>query len=279
MAETIVFEEFATTMPTQTARQPTTMAELTRLFEQEQPDVPQEISPADGMLEGHRGHYFGVGQSALRGIRLALLAAGKEDCRNILDFASGHGRVLRVLKAAFPGARLTACDLVKDAVDYCARTLGATPVYATKDPDQIHMDGGFDLVWCGTLLTNLGLKYWTALLNLFHANLAPGGVLVFTTHGRLVVQRIRRRDSTYGVPETEIAGLLADYDRTGFGYRDYPPEILKIAHIQSDYGVSLSSPAWVWSQLAKLPHMRLLTCTEQLWDNHQDVIACVRDPK
>jgi SAM-dependent methyltransferase len=279
VAETIVIGEIVAAMQSPTTQQPNTVAELTLLFRQEQPGVPREISPADGMLEGDRRHYFSVGQSALRGIRLALLAAGKEDCRNVLDYGCGHGRVLRVLRAAFPNARLTACDLVKDAADYCARAFGAAPVYAAKEPERTRLGGGFDLIWCGTLLTNLGLKYWAGLLRLFHRNLAPGGVLVITTHGRLVAERIRRRDNTYGVPDADISGLLGDYDRTGFGYRDYPPETLKAAHIEGDYGISLSSPAWVCSQLEKLAHVRLLTYTERLWDNHQDVVACVRDPE
>ena len=47
----------------------------------------------------------------------------------MLDFACGHGRVMRTLKAAFPDALLTACDIDRDGVDFCARTFGAAPVY------------------------------------------------------------------------------------------------------------------------------------------------------
>src|SRR5581483_10052394 len=77
----------------------------------EPPGVIRRISPRDEMYAGDADHYFGVGRSALRCVRLAMLAAGKQRVCRILDLPSGHGRVLRYLKAAFPEARLTACDL------------------------------------------------------------------------------------------------------------------------------------------------------------------------
>lgn len=258
-------------------QRPLTLAQLKDCFEQGPEEVSAEISPADGMYEGDRDHYFQVGQSALRCIKLAMLATGKEDFRSILDFGCGYGRVLRTLRAAFPEARLTACDLVREGADFCARHFGATPVYAAKDPGRISAKGPFDLIWCGTLLTNLNRDQWEGLLGLFHSLLGPGRVLVFTTHGPWVVQRIRSRSCTYGLEERILPGLIEDYDRDGFGYRDYPPEVLRHARIEGDYGISLTSPAWVCSQLEKWPDLRLLTYTERLWDDHQDVVACTRE--
>lgn len=247
------------------------------LFHQEVPNVSRQIAPADGMLEGNRDHYFRVGHSALRCVRLAMLAAGRSGFDSILDFGCGYGRVLRTLRAAFPEARLTACDLLREGVDFCAREFAATPVYATREPERMPIEGAFDLIWCGTVLTNLRSSVWTGLLNLFQSILAPGGILVFTTHGRWVVERMRNRVSNYGLEEEVINGLLADYDRHGFGYRDYPPAVLRLAKIEGDYGISLSSPAWICTQVEKLPDLRLLCCAERFWDNHQDMVACLRE--
>jgi hypothetical protein len=58
--------------------------------------VITEISEADEMYRPDRlDWYFQMGQSALRCIRLAMLAADKREVRNLLDFPCGHGRVLR----------------------------------------------------------------------------------------------------------------------------------------------------------------------------------------
>src|SRR6185369_2876695 len=114
----------------------------------------EEISPHDPMFTANSaGHYFDVSRSALSCIKLALLAADKTQVQRILDLPCGYGRVLRRLKAAFPQAVLTACDRDQDAVDFCALTFGATPVYSYDDHDSLIRSGTFDLIWCGSLLT------------------------------------------------------------------------------------------------------------------------------
>jgi len=228
----------------------------------------REISPNDAMYAGNDRHYFSVGQSALKAIELALKAAGKEEVNKILDLPCGHGRVLRTLKSAFPKAQLTACDLDKDGVDFCARVFDATAVYSKQQPEQIKIDSNFDLIWSGSLLTHLSAPSWTGFLKLFNALLNPGGVLVFTTQGRRPVQLIRENQYTYGLEPNQLPRLLNDYEQKGFGYLDYPDS--------NDYGISLASPAWVCSQLEHLPSLRLLLYSEMPWDNHQDVVACVR---
>jgi hypothetical protein len=60
-----------------------------------------------------------------------------------------------MLKAAFPGAELTACDIDRDAVEFCAETFGAVPVCAETRPEQIRFDREFDLIWSGSLFTHL----------------------------------------------------------------------------------------------------------------------------
>src|SRR5215831_17887353 len=87
--------------------------------------VSTDISTADSMFEGDRNHYFSVGRSALRCIERAAETAGEDGFHSILDFGSGFGRVLRVLRAAYPDAEVAACDLSREALDFCASAFGA----------------------------------------------------------------------------------------------------------------------------------------------------------
>src|SRR5215467_1819452 len=114
-----------------------TQSLLTQLYQLEVENIPRTMAPADGMFENNLDHYRSVGQSAMRCIKLAMLAAGKDDFARILDFGCGYGRVLRVLRAAFPAAELTACDLLGSAVDFCAETFGAKRVYSSEDVAEI----------------------------------------------------------------------------------------------------------------------------------------------
>ncbi|MBX6313298.1 MAG: class I SAM-dependent methyltransferase [Isosphaeraceae bacterium] len=219
------------------------------------------------MYQGDNRHYFDVGYSALRCIRLALAVAEKGEVRRILDLPCGHGRVLRMLRAAFPQAELTACDLDRDGVDFCASHFGAVPVYSAERPDQIPLQGPYDLIWCGSLFTHLDVDRWPGFLDAFRSHLGPGGVAVFTTHGRRVAQRLREGRSTYGLTADQVAQMLRDYDRSGFGYARQPsPQ-------GGDWGLSLSRPSWVLSHLEPRPDLDILLCAEQAWDDHHDVIA------
>jgi SAM-dependent methyltransferase len=255
------------------------VGKLKELLDAPLPSMDLTISPEDDMLgpeEVGRAAYLGVARSALRAVRLALTLTGRELPQNILDFGCGHGRVLRALKAAFPDARLTACDLEKSGVDFCAHTFGATPLYATKRPAEVPLSGAFDLIWCGSVLTCIAPALFEELLTLLRNHLSPGGLLLFTTHGRHVAERFRAGSESYGLAEAALAGLVADYDRQGFGHALYPKEMLEGAGLGPEYGVSLTSPAWVTARLQKFQDLRLVMYCESLWDDTQDVIACVR---
>ena len=233
-------------------------------------DVIQEISPNDTMLVPKwPSHYFAQGRSALHCIEVARQAAGPAEVRTILDLPCGHGRVLRWLKAAFPDAAITACDLVRDGVDFCAQTFGAIPAYSAECPEEIPVYGPFDLIWCGSLLTHLDQDRWPGFLSFFHSVLAPHGLFVFTAQGRESVRWMRSGKFNYGI--NDVPAILRAYDECGFGYQEYPADALR------NYGITLTSPSWVIGQIFRQPGLRLVHYIERGWDNHQDVVACVRE--
>jgi SAM-dependent methyltransferase len=110
------------------------------------------------MYAGSLDHYLSVGLSGLRIMRLALEIAGATDPKAILDLPCGHGRVLRHIRVAFPAARITACDLDRDGVDFCVREFGVNGVYSSSKPAEIPIGDQFDLIWCGSLLTHLSVR-------------------------------------------------------------------------------------------------------------------------
>jgi SAM-dependent methyltransferase len=257
------------------------MEELIEMLGRRPANVVDEISPNDWMYRNEARskdsdkatrNYFHQGVDALRCIRLAMLAGRKTTISNILDFACGHGRVLRMLKAEFPQAKLTASDIESDAVDFCARVLEATPVYSREDPAEVHIDDSFDLIWSGSLLTHHGADRWRQFLALFESLLCPSGLLVFTTSGRTVAERVRTRSKTYGLAEDQVERLLAHYERDGFGYEEYP------AHrgFVSSYGISLSSPAWVWAKLEERTALSRVVHVERAWMS-QDMFVCLKE--
>jgi SAM-dependent methyltransferase len=235
--------------------------------------VNGDISGEDRMFAGSKDHYFAVGESALHCIEASMFAAGIKTFESILDLPCGHGRVLRHLQSAFPRAQLTACDIDRGGVDFCAATFGATPVYGHNSPHEIRLQGNYDLIWVGSLLTHLNSNNCAVFLEFFCASLRPRGLLVFTVHGRAVEERLREGASDYGLDPTGITQALKEYASDGFGYANYP---VTTPVVGEDYGISLASPCWVYGQMEKLPDMQLLNYTEKGWDNHQDAVAFLR---
>lgn len=225
------------------------------------------VSPNDEMFEGGEDHYFAVGRAVLDIVARSLDAAQRPvaGVRRVLDLPCGHGRILRHLQAAFPEAEITACDLNRDGVDFCAATFGAVPVYSREDPAEIPLArGAFDLIVAVSLFTHFDADLWPGFLDLFSACLRPGGVLFFTTNGRYACAHPVR-----GFGDARTASLRETYERTGFGYAQYPTP-----QISTRYGVALSEPAWVFRQLARLKELRVVHFAE----HGQDIFACVRDP-
>jgi 2-polyprenyl-3-methyl-5-hydroxy-6-metoxy-1,4-benzoquinol methylase len=210
------------------------------------------------MQAHHDDAYYREGLRVIDHIRAAMQAIEKDRLHTILDLPCGHGRILRTLKAAFPEAKLTACDIDRDGVDFCASEFGAKPVYSVEDPANITIEGQFDLIYCGSLLTHLDRDKWIGFLDLFSHLLAPKGILIFTTESYFHAEMTAKN----GDP----LDILEEFSQTGFAYRDHPGG--------KGYGQSLSSPAWVCAFLEQWPTLELVSLQVKGLD--QDVYACTK---
>jgi SAM-dependent methyltransferase len=225
----------------------------------------KEISPNDEMKTDVVENYYHWGLTALDTIRVALHAAQRaEPPRTILDFPCGHGRVLRALAATYPDAELTAADLNRDGVDFCARTFGATSVYSSERAEEVRLPGSYELIWVGSLFSHFDSPKWTSFLHLFATHLAPGGVLVFTTLGRCLEDEMRAGQNHFPIPDRE--GLASTCERDGFAYQDY-------VHMRG-YGISLARPWWVCREVERHPEIEIAALTEGGWNGRQDAVAC-----
>ena len=299
---------------------PVNTVELRRLLERPVPGVSEQISPAEKMNASNKPYYFWVGQSAVQLLRLALTMANKDEAtvKHILDMPCGHGRVLRAIRAQFPNAHLTACDLLKDGVDFCAATFDAAPVYSQKNPAATMFPGAgkYDLIFVGSLFTHFDKPRWTEFLQLFNDLLAPGGLLLFTCHGPFVAYRMEcgfnygytqalfGNDSWFARrlrPLRAIRRFLlrqrrpADSTAEPRAIKDSRKELDPKGPIQSllrryrqkdfgyvddnrGFGISLSKPSWVLRQFEAFPDLRVVYYLERGWVAHQDAVAIVKRP-
>ena len=232
--------------------------------------VETTISPRDSMYRGDAEHYFRVGLSAIRCIDEALYRAqiGNDSVRHVLDMPSGSGRVLRFLVARFRHAQVTACEIEREAVRFCAQTFRARPLYSSRHFGELSLETPADLVWCGSLVTHLDAAAILDLFDFLQGQLSPGGLLVVTTHGDFVARRMLAEPAFYGLERSSIPALTAAYHEQGYGYLDYPSE--------RGYGVSLTSPEWIRGKAREAGSLEEVYFRARGWDEHQDVYGFVK---
>jgi SAM-dependent methyltransferase len=238
------------------------------LLDVESLQVIPDVSPDDGMHKYGPTLYAEAGQTALRMMLIAMLAAGTQRADKILDFACGAGRVLRYLKAGFPDAAITACDVTARDVEFVSETFGVTGIVSDPVPEQIKLDGPYHGIWCGSLLTHVDDDLWVRFLKVMAGQLAQGGVMLFTVYGSYVVDMLRSHENLLSLTPEQADRVVRDYEQAGFGFGAVE------GRPEEGFGDCVCSPEWVCARLAEAtPKLDLVLYTERAWIG-QDVIAC-----
>ena len=202
-----------------------------------------EIHPNDEIFRFFYNHplsknplrdYFADGWRTSYELMMVLEKIGKPlaDCQSLLEFASGYGRLTRHL-SRFPGSeKVHVSDLMPGSVDFITQKFGIHGFYSDSQPEKVQLPQQYDLVFVLSLFSPLPKNIWGTWLEKLFSAVAPGGCLVFSTHGESVATR-------NGV----------DLDTEGFFY---------IAHSESShlegnkYGTSVTSRAFVENRIARV---------------------------
>ncbi len=100
----------------------------------------------------------------------------------LLDFASGYGRVTRHLAHALPAERIAIAEILPEAVEFQRRELGVQGLVSTARAEDFRCEDRFDAIFVTSLFTHLPEPTFGAWLETLVGVLAPGGLLVFSTH-------------------------------------------------------------------------------------------------
>lgn len=227
--------------------------------------VDRRVAPDDGMYNGNDAYYLEVGANALQLIHLALATGGRPavQIKRVLDYASGFGRVLRWLRAGFPSAQIVAADADKKAVG-AIKKIFDVDAFVLDRSLQEDIGRDFDLIWMGSLATHLPQEQLEALFGRLSSLLSARGIVVATTHGPYVANRIATGEKNYGLDAPGMSKILREYAATGFGFSPYPK-------VES-YGISVCTASKVMS-IIENAELRPIFYRERAWVRHQDCIA------
>jgi 2-polyprenyl-3-methyl-5-hydroxy-6-metoxy-1,4-benzoquinol methylase len=133
----------------------------------------------------HVRHYVEDSQSAMDNIAQSLAAVGRSlaDLESCLDFACGYGRVTRSLAHVLGPQHVTAADVNRQAVRFCAHEFGVRPLTVHSETARSGFPARYDLVFVGSLLTHLPIAGCKTTLRALAGAVRPGGLLVFSTQG------------------------------------------------------------------------------------------------
>jgi SAM-dependent methyltransferase len=215
-------------------------------------------------------HYRRVGQDAARKLASILFTHGQSEPRRILDFGCGFGRVMRYLRAVFPNGTIYAADTMPAAGEFCAGEFRCDPIASPRELSKLRLPSNLDLIWAGSVATHLPEGETRILIDAFASHLAPGGIAVFTTHGRCAASAFVSGKWPYRLSGAAFGSAYADFVNGRYGYVDYEGH--------RGYGFSLTPGAWLTREISRHADICQIAFIERGWDNHQDVVAMRRTP-
>ena len=139
----------------------------------------------DGM-EGDRDKalftYFRSGLSIADALLQVLRWRYPDGIGNVLDFASGYGRITRFLVREIQPESLWVADVYAEGVRFQEEHFGVHGVISTVRPEDLELGETFDAILVTSLFTHLPEERFLAWLRVLFGRLNPGGVLAFSTH-------------------------------------------------------------------------------------------------
>lgn len=154
-----------------------------------------EIDPADEMyafgLHSLRGNadaaavlYFSVGRLIADSIGdvLAWRFGGRAPGR-LLDFAAGFGRVTRFLARRLSPGAITVAEIDPAALAFQERALGVETMRSPSDAGGFRPGRQYDAVVASSFFSHLSADRFDSWLEKLWGAVAPGGILIFSTHG------------------------------------------------------------------------------------------------
>ena len=157
---------------------------------------------------------------------------GFDALNSVMDFASGYGRLTRILLQKLPGDRIWVSDIYKDAMAWQRAALGVNTVESSPSPEQFEHDGKHDIVFVGSLFSHLPADLFHAWLQRLYRLVADGGVLAFSLH-----------DETFLPPGEVMDPSGLSYFRTS-----------ESGSLDADiYGMSYVTEAFVADAIRRLP--------------------------
>ncbi|MDG3003075.1 methyltransferase [Paludisphaera mucosa] len=187
-------------------------------------------------LDGHLSRLFGVDKPI-----------------KLLEFASGYGCVSRHLKKN-PRLDLTSCDIHPEAIEFLTNQIGVKALQSAHTPEGFATPEKYDAIFALSFFSHMPKSTFGRWVKALYGSLAPGGHLLFTTHGV---------KSCKGLQIT-----VDDADEEGFWFQARSEQHDLDA---AEYGLTLSLAQYVVPTVQKAVDATIVDFKQAEWWYHQDL--------
>jgi hypothetical protein len=177
---------------------------------------------------------------------------------SVLEFASGYGCVTRHLRNILPAEAIIACDIHAEAMQFIESEIGVRSMISAHDPADFDLGRRFDVVFALSFFSHMPHRTFGPWLAALFGHVAPGGRLIFTTHGAVTHRKL--------LPWAEL--------HDGYWFN---PESEQLDLETADYGTTISTPEYVKRQISKHLRAPIAYLEEGYWWEHQDVYVVSKD--
>lgn len=234
--------------------------------------IPQPPEDVHMMAHGPLAAAGGLYEADMVACALASSGGEMNDVRHALDFGCSSGRVVRVLKAAYPDIAWQACDPNAPAIAWASQHLPGIEFFMSEDEPPLPLiDASLDLVYAISIWSHFAPDLGLAWFDEMRRILRPGGCLVCTTHGLTSVAYYAEHEQRTLEQSQEIADALF---RRGCWYAPEFGEEGDWGVVNPEWGTSFISPEWLLAQLC--PRWRVLEFAPGRNQDNQDVYVLQR---
>ncbi len=141
----------------------------------------------------------------------------------LLDFASGFGRVSRAFDRDY--FNITASDIHEYAMRFIPEQApGVNTLQSKTKPQDFTSENAFDVIFCLSFFTHMPDTTFGDWLVALYKVLKPGGLLVFTAHGRVANARVK-------IPLKDGFGFWASSEQRDLDAADYGQTISELSYV------------------------------------------------
>lgn len=161
---------------------------------------------------------------------------------NILDFASGYGRVTRFLAGYYKPGQVYTSDIKPAAVDYQVERMGVKGFYSDYDPFSLKVNEKFEVIFVGSLFSHLNRDLYKNWLIQLLAMVEPRGLIIFSVHdislypGETTEEHIYVEDNE-DAPFLFVENKITSKDKygTSFASEKFISELLALINPDATY--------------------------------------------